>query len=143
MFQKKTSSAVTCGHGDPTTCRGCWRSYPQGQFSNWTKLQQQKSKIGKLIDRPATGRCTILTVDALKDGSIVRPEQHTIDDPSEEDTFWEKFMRKVRCGIVSSSTIYETLFSHRDQRTRTPVRGFWTISRVLFYRCLVQSPFFF
>ncbi|KAF9462507.1 hypothetical protein BDZ94DRAFT_1322516 [Collybia nuda] len=82
-----------CDHLDAAKCKGCWSGYPQSLFPNWTRGQQKKSRISKIVSRPFDHRdCVIHYVDIAEDGNFAATEDLSVGDAN-KDAHWD-FMRQ-------------------------------------------------
>lgn len=82
-----------CDHLDAAKCKGCWSGYPQSLFPNWTRGQQKKSRISKVIDRPMDNHDSIIHyVDIAEDGTFAATEGLRVGDAN-KDAHWD-FMRQ-------------------------------------------------
>ncbi|KAJ3534834.1 hypothetical protein NMY22_g6750 [Coprinellus aureogranulatus] len=72
-------SGAPCPHFMLRDQEFCWCKYPQALFPNWTKRQQKKSKIRRVIEK-AGGRCLVYYVDVRNNGIFVSSGAREVDD---------------------------------------------------------------
>ncbi|KAH0579219.1 hypothetical protein H2248_003369 [Termitomyces sp. 'cryptogamus'] len=83
-----------CEHINPANCRRCWSDYPQSHFPNWTRDQQKRSRISRIIEKKKDETCTIHYVDVDENGEFAMSNSVQVSSRS-KDSHWE-FMMKPR-----------------------------------------------
>ncbi|KAF8186444.1 hypothetical protein BJ912DRAFT_464832 [Pholiota molesta] len=81
---------------DHTTCDGCYTSYPQSHFPNWTYEQVVKSKIYAAIhdyDREKT--CILHRVDVDINGFFTKSGP-IVASPGQEAVIWDQLIQDER-----------------------------------------------
>lgn len=81
-----------CSHTPPEACNDCWNQYPQSLFPNWTKPQQLKSRIGRIIEGRQSGPCNLYRVDVLESGEFGPAAAHIVEKGTQEH-FWDTIMQ--------------------------------------------------
>lgn len=84
-----------CEHKDPANCRRCWSDYPQSHFPNWTREQQKRSRIFKVLEKKKNETCTIHYVDVNDKGEFAVSDKVTVSS-KDEDAHWQFMMKPVR-----------------------------------------------
>ncbi|KDR73117.1 hypothetical protein GALMADRAFT_142267 [Galerina marginata CBS 339.88] len=81
-------SATPCSHLQTTSPPQdfCWCKYPQSLYPNWTRRQQKKSRIAKVVDRDkdgrgnSTGESILRYLDVMEDGRFVDTGERDVDE---------------------------------------------------------------
>jgi hypothetical protein len=89
-------SGAPCDHKSAKTQEFCWCKYPQALFPNWTRKQQRKSRIRKVI-KESRGPCRVFYADVKNDGIFVSSGAKVVDDTDSRQTAqWRLMMEEVR-----------------------------------------------
>ncbi|CAA7262488.1 unnamed protein product [Cyclocybe aegerita] len=90
-------SAEACAHAQTPTQEVCWCKYPQSMYPNWTKQQQKKSRISRIIDKRLE-TSTIHYLDVMEDGMFTSRGEREVS-PTTQDRRWLAIQKGRPSGV--------------------------------------------